>query len=83
MKLAISVPESVVAKAELLAHRLGTSRSAIFAKALHAYEPESSENWLTESANLYADEMTQDMREEQEAWVKASSSTAAKNTEWK
>jgi hypothetical protein len=83
MKLAISVPESVVAKAELLAHRLGTSRSAIFARALDAYEPESSEDWLTESANLYADEMTVDMRSEQDVWLKAASDTAAKHTEWK
>ncbi len=37
MKIAISVPDGLFARAERVAHQLGRSRSALYAEALSAY----------------------------------------------
>jgi metal-responsive CopG/Arc/MetJ family transcriptional regulator len=82
MKIAISVPETTFVKADALAKRLGTSRSAVFTKALDAYEADQSDLDLTAAANRFADEMTDEMRHEQEIWLRAGARTALRNTEW-
>ncbi len=82
MKVAVSIPDATFAKANALAKRMGTSRSAVFAKAIDAYELDECDEDLTEAANRYADEMTQEQRAEQDIWLKAGARTVLARTEW-
>jgi len=60
MKTAVSIPTPVFNKAERLAKRLGTSRSALYSKALEAYVDSHDRKGITEALNaVYA---TQDSR---------------------
>ena len=51
MKVAISIPDPVFAEAELLAQRLKTSRSEIYARALHAYIATHAPDRVTHAMN--------------------------------
>jgi metal-responsive CopG/Arc/MetJ family transcriptional regulator len=82
MKVAVSIPDATFAKADALAKKMGTSRSAVFAKAIDAYELDERDEDLTEAANRYADEMTQEQRAEQDMWVQAGARTVLRHTEW-
>lgn len=82
VKLAISVPDDIGAKANRLAHRWGTSRSAVFAKLLKDYDEGGDVDPLTEAANRLADSMTEQDLEEQRIWLRAGARTVLKHTEW-
>lgn len=82
MKVAISIPDPAFRKAEALAKRMNVSRSAVFARAVEAYEPDIASESLTEAANRFADEMTDEMREEQRMWLRAGARTVIKHSEW-
>jgi hypothetical protein len=81
MKLAISVPADIGAKAARLAERWGTSRSAVFAKIVGDYD-EGELDPITEAANCLADAMTPEDHAEQQMWIRAGARTVLKHTEW-
>ncbi len=81
MKLAISVPETTFAKADAMARRLGTSRSAVFAKAMDAYEDVAGDD-LTEQINTIVDSMTQEEHRERDAWLRVGATTVLRHAEW-
>lgn len=82
MKVAISIPEATLVKAEALARRWNTSRSAAFVKVMDAFDDKPSPSEITEAANRFADEMTNEMRQEQDMWLRAGARTVLKHTEW-
>jgi metal-responsive CopG/Arc/MetJ family transcriptional regulator len=55
MKIAVSIPDPVFAEAELLAKRLKTSRSEIYARALRAFIGNHAPDRVTESMNHVVD----------------------------
>jgi len=57
MKTAISLPDEVFEDAERLAHRLGKSRSALFAEAVAEYVARHEPEAVTEAMNRVADEL--------------------------
>ena len=55
MKTAISIPDLVFEEAEVLANRLGMSRSELYAKAVRSYLGEHRREGVTEALNrVYA-----------------------------
>jgi hypothetical protein len=82
MKLAISILDPAFRKAEALAKRLNMSRSAIFAKAVEAYDSYIASNSLTDAANRFADELSAEMVEERHLWLQAGAHTVLKHTKW-
>jgi len=57
MKTAISLPDPVFEAAEVLAHRLGMSRSQLYAEAVEAFVRSHRGQGVTEALNrVYADE---------------------------
>jgi metal-responsive CopG/Arc/MetJ family transcriptional regulator len=57
MKTAISIPDQVFEAAETLAHRLGVSRSELYAKAVEAFINEHRNQGVKESLNkVYSSE---------------------------
>ena len=56
MKTAISLPDALFESAEALAHRLGVSRSELFANAVAEFIAQHDRTRLTERLNaIYAD----------------------------
>ncbi|MBI2487372.1 MAG: ribbon-helix-helix domain-containing protein [Deltaproteobacteria bacterium] len=57
MKTAISIPDLIFEAAEELSHRLGISRSELYAKAISIYIKEHSNDGVTETLNkVYTEE---------------------------
>ena len=52
MKTAISVPDQTFQAAEILAQRLGMSRSELYSSALHQFLREHKNQGITENLNL-------------------------------
>ncbi len=52
MKTAISIPEELFQAAELTAHRLGLSRSALYQRALAAYLDRLNDRLVTEALDV-------------------------------
>jgi len=82
MKVAISIADEIDAKATRLAKRWGTSRSGAFARVIREYDEGPEVDPLTEAANRYADEMTDEMRTEQDAFLRAGAETVLRQTKW-
>jgi metal-responsive CopG/Arc/MetJ family transcriptional regulator len=60
MKTAISLPDALFESAESLAHRLGVSRSELFATAVAAFIAQHDDTLVTERLNaVYADAATE------------------------
>ncbi len=55
MKVAISIPDEVFAKAEKLAAKFRTSRSAIYARALEAFVAAHEPDRVTDAMNQVVD----------------------------
>lgn len=55
MKVAVSIPDLVFRRAELLAGRLGTSRSDVYARALDAYVSAHDRDEVTDAMNAAVD----------------------------
>lgn len=51
MKTAVSIPDPVFKAADKLAHRLGMSRSSLYAEALHRYLQLHDEHAITSKLN--------------------------------
>jgi len=59
MKTAISIPDSIFKSAEVLAHRLGISRSELYAKAVSTYLKRHRNDRVTEALNkIYGEEIS-------------------------
>ena len=56
MKTAISIPDDIFAKAEELAHRLSTSRSELYSRAVREYVARHSADQVTETLDLLVEE---------------------------
>lgn len=57
MKTAISIPDQVFDAAETLAHRLGVSRSELYAKAVEAFVKQHRNQGVTDKLNkVYSSE---------------------------
>ncbi len=60
MKTAISIPDSIFQAAEGLAHRLGISRSELYAKAVAEYMKSHKNQNVTKKLNeIYEDESSE------------------------
>ncbi len=57
MKTAISIPDAIFAEAELLASRLQTSRSQLYARALAEFVARHDDDRVTEAFDKVADEV--------------------------
>ncbi len=57
MKTAVSIPDDVFQQAERLARRTGTSRSALYARALAEYVARHAPDQVTEAMNGVCDEL--------------------------
>lgn len=55
MKTAVSIPDPVFKAADKLAHRLGMSRSSLYAQALHRFLQLHDENAITAKLNQVLD----------------------------
>jgi hypothetical protein len=55
MKVAVSIPDPVFAEAEALAKRLNTSRSDLYARALHAFVGTHAPDRVTDAMNATID----------------------------
>ena len=82
MKVAVSIPDHIFARAEAFAKRRSLSRSRVYASAIDEYMARHHEEDLTAMANTIADEMTEEDFKEQEAWLRAGAPTVLKHTEW-
>ena len=84
MKVAVSIPDPLFARADALAKRMNVSRSRMFAQALDAYVEEHSAQTLTEAANELADMLAADPEAQAEvnAILRAGARTVLKYTEW-
>ena len=83
MKVAVSVPDPIFAKAEALAKRFKLSRSRLYARAVAEYVDRHSGDENTELANAEADAMATDLFEDDNAdFRRAASRTVLQQTEW-
>lgn len=60
MKTAISIPDPIFKAADGFAHRMGISRSELYAKAISEYLKNHRDNGVTEKLNeVYSEESSQ------------------------
>ncbi len=78
MKVAVSIPDPVFSEAELLAERLNTSRSDIYARALAAFVGEHSPDRVTQAMNDVVDAVGA----EPEAFAKQAARGVFDRAEW-
>lgn len=78
MKTAVSIPDDVFEQAELLAQRLSTSRSALYARALVEYIARHSPDRITERMN----EAITDAGGADSDFVAAAARETLRDTEW-
>ena len=81
MKVAVSIPDPIFAKAEALAKRFKLSRSRLFARAVADYVDRHTEDEITELANAEADAMAA-LPDDTAAFRRASNRTVLQQTEW-
>ncbi|WP_309622536.1 hypothetical protein [Novosphingobium sp.] len=81
MKVAVSIPDPIFAKAEALAKRSKLSRSRLYARAVADYVERHTEDELTERANAEADAMAA-LPGDNAAIGRASYRTVLLHTEW-
>ena len=78
MKTAISLPDSVYEAADDLAHRLGVSRSRLYATAIARYVAENQDAEITQRLNaVYTTEVSA-----MDATLTEMQSQALANSEW-
>ena len=83
MKVTVSIPDPIFAKAESLAERLKLSRSQLYARAMADYVSRHSDDQITGLANAEADSMAAVLLEDDNtALTRASCSTVLQRTEW-
>ena len=83
VKVTISIPDPIFAKAEALAKRLKLSRSRLYARAVADYVDRHTDDEITEHANAEADAMAAALPEDDNAdFRRAASRTVLQQTEW-
>ena len=82
MKVAISIPDPVFAKAEALAKRSKLSRSRLYARAVADYVERHTDDQITELANAEADSMVAPPADDTADFRRASYRTVLQHTEW-
>lgn len=82
MKVAVSIPDPVFAKADELAKRMKMTRSGVYARALSDFVEKHDPDRLTEMANAFADEIAADFETEIRPLLRSSARTVLKHTEW-
>ena len=78
MKTAISIPDQIFQSAEKLAHRLGMSRSELYAKAVSDYLQEHRGKGITEKLNAVYGKVDSEL----EADVYSMQFDSLKDKEW-
>ncbi|WP_174280334.1 hypothetical protein [Sphingomonas bacterium] len=78
MKVAVSIPDRTFSKADALAKRLQTSRSALYARALQAFIETHEEDSVTVAMNTVIAEVGTELDE----WTRAASRSVLARTEW-
>ena len=82
MKVAVSIPDPIFARADALASQLGTSRSELYRRALDRYLADHDGGSVTERMNAaLADAGPEDPREI--AWRNRAAYEVFARTEWK
>lgn len=77
MQVAVSISDQVAAEADVMARRLGTTRSALYEQALEAYIAGYSTG-VSGTVNTPVEEVDAETR----MWLKAGARTVLKHTEW-
>lgn len=77
MQVAVSIADQVAAEADVMARRLGTTRSVLYEQALKAFIANHSSD-VNEAADTPVDETDAEAR----MWLEAGARTALKHTEW-
>ena len=78
MKIAISVPDEVFARAERLAKRLQVSRSELYSRALREYLARHSPDEVTQALDRVCDELDTGAND----FVREASRRIVEGTEW-
>ena len=78
MKTAVSIPDEVFEKAELLARRMRKSRSQLFANALSEYVARHAPDHVTEKM----DQVCAEVGSEPDPFVSAASRRVLERSEW-
>lgn len=78
MKVAVSIPDPVLAEAEALAKRMKTSRSEIYARALAAYVGDHAPDHVTKAI----DEAVDAVGPERDDFARAAARRAFDRAEW-
>ena len=83
MKVTVSIPDRIAAKAEALAKRFKLSRSRLYARAVADYVERHTDDEITELANAGADTMAAALPEDDNGdFRRAASRTILQHTEW-
>ena len=78
MKVAVSIPDDVFEEAEHLAEEQGSSRSALYAKALQEYVNRHAPDRITEAVNAVIDAVGT----EPDPFLERAAHRLAKHIEW-
>lgn len=78
MKAAVSIPDDIFARAELLARRAGRSRSDVYAAALDEYVARHAPDEVTDEMNRVCDSLG----EQEDAFLAAAAHRALGRVEW-
>ena len=78
MKVAVSIPDPVFAATERLIQDWGTTRSALYARALDAFVAEHAPDRVTEAMNKVFD----DLATESDPVIDAGARQVLRHTEW-
>lgn len=87
MKVAVSIPDDTFAHAELLARRLNTSRSRLYARALDAFVQQHDGDSVTAQINAVLAEIDADPEAAEESkglheWSRAAARQVFARTDW-
>lgn len=78
MKTAVSIPDDIFARAELLARRDGRSRSEVYAAALDEYVARHAADEVTETMNRVLDQVGS----QEDPFVTAAAEETLRRVEW-
>ncbi|MCC5848180.1 MAG: hypothetical protein JJU29_08805 [Verrucomicrobia bacterium] len=78
MKTAVSIPDEVFEQGERLAHRLHTTRSQLYARALADFVVQHEDDKITSSMN----EVLREVGTEEYAFTRRAADQALRRVEW-
>ena len=82
MKVAISIPDEVFAKADVIAQRLNTSRSAFYTEAVRKHVLEHDTDAVIDQWNAVIDSLSEEEKEEDLRFLNRANYLMAQRTEW-